>query len=137
MTKITLIVCTKDRPKDMRTLLGSIVSQTRAPDRMIVIDGSDDPIQYVLGEFPTLKIEYRAVRPPSLPKQRNVGIGMLGANETWVGFLDDDLVLESDALAELEKFLERETAKPGKQLPTKLCPGRKKTTMESVSLIVS
>lgn len=116
MIKITLIICTKDRPKDMRSLLGSIIVQTRSPDRMIVIDGSDEPIEYVLKEFPALAIEYRQVRPPSLPKQRNVGISMLGEEDSWVGFLDDDLVLEKNALEELEKFVVRESGKTEKEL---------------------
>lgn len=116
MTKITLIICTKDRPLDMRNLLTSIVQQTRRPDRMIVIDGSDNPIEHVLKEFPSLSIEYRAVRPPSLPKQRNVGIDILGNEDSWVGFLDDDLVLLENTLEELEKFVDRESQKPGKEL---------------------
>lgn len=33
---------------------------------------------------------------------------MLGSEPTWVGFLDDDLVLVEDAFEEFEKFLKRE-----------------------------
>lgn len=100
----------------MHTLLGSIQTQTRRPDRIIVIDGSDTPIDFVLKEFPELSMEYQAVRPPSLPKQRNVGIGLLGDEDSWVGFLDDDLVLEKNALEELEKFVIRESLNSEKEL---------------------
>lgn len=116
MATITLIICTKDRPKDMQTLLDSIVKQTSLPKRVIVIDGSDNSIRSLLDNYPSLHIEYRAVRPPSLPKQRNVGISMLGNEVSWVGFLDDDLVLEETAIEELAKFVDREEAKPGKEL---------------------
>lgn len=116
LIKITLIICTKDRPKDLHTLLSSVACQGRSADRIIVIDGSDTPVRHVLDGFPQLPLEYQAQRPPSLPKQRNVGIGMLGTDPSWVGFLDDDLVLVEDAFAEFEHFVAKQTSVAGKPL---------------------
>lgn len=93
-----IIVCTKDRPDDMTSLLTSIYKQTIQPKLIIVVDGSDTPIPHVLEKFPQLNFDYVAVRPPSLPKQRNVGISRLPEDCDWVGFLDDDLVLEPNSL---------------------------------------
>lgn len=93
----------------MKTLLSSISIQTRLPDRIIVADGSDHPIKDVVDEFPNLPIEYFTVRPPSLPKQRNVCISKLTSNDDWIGFLDDDLVLEDKCLENLEKFIIKES----------------------------
>jgi glycosyltransferase involved in cell wall biosynthesis len=103
---ICLIICTKDRPKDLTTLLNSVKNQTRLPNRVLIIDGSDDPIKHVLENFKDLPLEYSAVRPPSLPKQRNVGIGLAGDTGAWLGFLDDDLVLVDNALEKLEHFVD-------------------------------
>lgn len=105
MTKITLAICTKDRPIDMKSLLTSISKQTRLPDRIIVADGSDNPIKSVVDQFDNLPIEYVTVRPPSLPKQRNVCISKLTSSDEWVGFLDDDLVLEDNCLENLEVYI--------------------------------
>ena len=99
------MVPTKDRPDDLRRLFKSILDQTRAPDEVIIVDGSDHPIKDVLDEFPTLPFTYIPVRPPSLPKQRNVGINSLTEDVDWAGFLDDDLVLMDTALEKIEQFI--------------------------------
>ena len=52
-----------------------------------------------------LPISYELVRPPGLTKQRNVGIKSVNKKSTWVGFLDDDLVLEPTCLGALEDYL--------------------------------
>jgi glycosyltransferase involved in cell wall biosynthesis len=102
---LTIIVPTKDRPEDMRKLLESIKGQERAPDNIIIVDGSDNPIKHVLEEYPEVTCHYVQVRPPSLPKQRNAGIQELSNESEWVGFLDDDIVLEPDCLKNLEQFI--------------------------------
>ncbi len=104
--KIVLIIPTKDRPIDIQNLFASIVSQTRKPDLVIVIDGSDNPIKSIVDRFnDQVNLSYFPCRPPSLPKQRNLGIKNIPKDSDWVGFLDDDLVLEDDALENLEKLI--------------------------------
>ena len=103
--KIALMIPTKDRPDDLRKLLKSISSQTRKPDQIVLVDGSGDPVQFVVNEFDALDIDYVQVRPPSLPKQRNVGINSLREDVNWAGFLDDDLVLEPGAIENIENFV--------------------------------
>jgi glycosyltransferase involved in cell wall biosynthesis len=103
---LTIIVPTKDRPIDMKSLFDSIRIQDRMPDEVIVVDGSDEPIEQVLKEFTDINYKYITVRPPSLPKQRNAGIKSLSQEAQWVGFLDDDIVLEKDCLIKLESFIE-------------------------------
>jgi glycosyltransferase involved in cell wall biosynthesis len=95
---LCLIICTKDRPFDLRRLLKSVQIQKTMPQQILVVDGSDHPIESVLEEFTTLKFKYFYVRPPSLPKQRNVGIANLPSDCQWVGFLDDDLVLRENSI---------------------------------------
>ncbi len=103
--KLVLIVPTKDRPKDLRTLFESIEKQTRKPDLVIVVDGSGESIKPVVDSFPQIKTHHMRVLPPSLPKQRNAGIQALPPDADWVGFLDDDLVLEPGALESIEKYI--------------------------------
>ncbi|MFT6069514.1 MAG: GT2 family glycosyltransferase [Bacteriovoracaceae bacterium] len=104
-----IIICTKDRPKDMVSLLTSLKAQTILPSLIIVVDGSDEPIEHVLEPFLDLNIDYVQVRPPSLPKQRNVGISRLPEDCDWVGFLDDDLVLEPNSLEMVMKNTEKDS----------------------------
>ena len=102
--KIAFVVPTKDREKDLRLMLSSLVCQTRIPDQIIVVDGSDPDIKFVINEFNELPIDYIREFPPSLSKQRNAGIEKLHSDITLAGYLDDDIVLESDAVENMLAF---------------------------------
>jgi glycosyltransferase involved in cell wall biosynthesis len=107
--KIVLIVPTKDRPHDIQNLFKSLLSQTRKPDLVIIVDGSDHPIKDIVERYSSsIAMNYLVCRPPSLPKQRNVGIQNIPEDADWVGFLDDDLVLEEDALSNLERLIKKQ-----------------------------
>jgi len=96
--RLSLVVPTKDRPDDLRRLLGSIAAQTRVPDQVVVVDGSEPPVKAVCDAFPVLPLDYVRVFPPSLAAQRNAGMARLRPEITHAGYLDDDIVLERDAV---------------------------------------
>lgn len=96
--RLALVVPTKDRPADLRKLLESIALQTRPPDQLVVVDGSEPPVRFVCDAFPALPLDYVRVFPPSLAKQRNAGMAQLRPDITHAGYLDDDIVLEPDAI---------------------------------------
>ncbi len=104
--KIAYVVPTKDRPDALRVLFNSLKKQTRSPDQLIIVDGSDPDIKYVCDEYPELNITYVREFPPSLARQRNVGMANLADDITVAGYLDDDLELEPTATAEMYKFWE-------------------------------
>ncbi|MDH4467880.1 MAG: glycosyltransferase [Bacteriovoracaceae bacterium] len=109
--KIVLIVPTKDRHYDIERLLKSISIQKQKPDQVIIVDGSDRPVDDIALKYSShFSIDYVACRPPSLPKQRNVGISRIQTDADWVGFLDDDLVLEEDCLANLAEFIKNQNS---------------------------
>jgi GT2 family glycosyltransferase len=101
---LALIIPTKDRPEPLARLLASIQRQSAPPAQVIVVDGGAVPVRSVCEAFPGLAVRYLAVRPPSLTRQKNLGIGMLDPAVTLVGFLDDDLVLEDGALERMLAF---------------------------------
>lgn len=103
--KIALIICTKDRPFDLNRLLTSVEGQNVKPDHIIIVDGSDAPVKHVVDKFTSIPIDYVTVRPPSLPKQRNIGISRLPKDTQWIGFLDDDLVLENNSIEMIKKSI--------------------------------
>lgn len=113
MHKLALVVPTKDRPDDLRKLLSSLVSQTRQPDQLIIVDGSNPDIQHVIAEFPRLAVDYVRVYPPSLSQQRNAGMQRLAADIALAGYLDDDIVLEAQAVEEMLRFWSTATADIG------------------------
>ena len=105
--KIAFVVPTKDRPRDLHRMLGSVASQSCLPDQMIVVDGGDETVEQVAAEFPTLNVQYLRVYPPSLSKQRNAGIEVVDPSMTLAGYLDDDLVLESGSMEAMSAFWEK------------------------------
>ena len=107
MNKLAFVVPTKDRPDDLRRMLASLQVQSRRPDQVIVVDGSDPDVRHVVAEFPDLGVDYVRVFPPSLARQRNAGMQKLRAEITLAGYLDDDVVLEPDAIKNMLAYWER------------------------------
>ena len=104
--RLAIVIATKDRPETLGRLLSDIQNQSFRPDQLIVVDGSDNQIAYVLEEFPSLKIDYVRVYPPALTKQKNVGVEHINADITLVGFIDDDIVFEDHAFKVIMDFWE-------------------------------
>ncbi len=104
MHKLALVVPTKDRPDDLRKLLSSLAAQTRQPEQLIIVDGSNPNIRHIIAEFPGLAVDYVRVYPPSLSQQRNAGMQRLNPDITLAGYLDDDIVVEAQAIEAMLKF---------------------------------
>lgn len=104
MHKLALVVPTKDRPDDLRKLLSSLAAQTRQPEQLIIVDGSNPDIRHVIAEFPGITVDYVRVYPPSLSQQRNAGMQRLNPDITLAGYLDDDIVVEAQAVETMLGF---------------------------------
>lgn len=108
--RIAFVVPTKDRPEDLRKMLSSLAAQTRRPDQVIVVDGSDPSVREVAEPF---AVDYVREFPPSLARQRNAGMARLRVDITLAGYLDDDVVLEPDAVERMLEFWSRAGADVG------------------------
>jgi glycosyltransferase involved in cell wall biosynthesis len=111
--KLALVIPTKDRPDDLRRMLGSVDKQSVRPAQLIVVDGSNPDVRHVVDSFPGLEIEYVRVFPPSLAKQRNAGMARLRHDISMAGYLDDDVVLEPEAIETVLAFWETADANIG------------------------
>jgi GT2 family glycosyltransferase len=101
---LSLVVATKDRPDDLRKMLSSLQNQTLAPAEIIVVDASSNPVESILKEFTTLSIRYLRHLPPSAAAQRNAGIQACSPNASLIGFADDDILFESNAIEHMLRF---------------------------------
>ena len=99
-----VIIPTKNRPKDIKNLLGSIAQQENRPGQIIIVDSGDTPLDRVISEFKDMKIVYVKHKPPSLTVQRNIGLGLLEKDIGIVAFFDDDLILCSGAVKTVLQF---------------------------------
>lgn len=88
-----------------------MIVQSVRPGEIIIVDGGDIDMSAMMGVYKDLNIKYIVSSPPSLTRQRNIGISALDSLSALVGFLDDDIVLKEDALENMLKFWE--AADPG------------------------
>lgn len=104
--KIALIVPTRNRPELLAKLLQNLKDQTVQANQVIVVDGSDRSVEAEIKQFLSPSVSFIHVFPPSLTKQRNEGVKVLDEGITLVGYLDDDIVLEKDAVEAMLRFWE-------------------------------
>lgn len=101
MTKLGIVVPTRNRPNELGRLLKNLSEQSRVPDAVVVVDSSDrefDCKSIVLGLANLLPLRYIRHAPPSAAAQRNAGIETLVGEVDLIGLIDDDVVLDGDAL---------------------------------------
>ncbi len=103
---LSIVVATKDRPRELRRMFDSLLEQTRRPDEVIIVDGSDEPrpVREVTQGPYGFTVRYRRLRPPSASRQRNAGMAMVDPEATLIGFLDDDSVLTPRAVEKMAAF---------------------------------
>lgn len=93
---VSLIVCTRNRPRRIAALLENVVAQRRHLLDIVVVDSStDDETSKVVAQFSQLGVAYIRSKP-GLPRQRNEGIAHLrlhSAKSEIYSFLDDDVVI--------------------------------------------
>ncbi|MBN2583284.1 MAG: glycosyltransferase family 2 protein [Planctomycetes bacterium] len=105
MHKLALIIPTRHRLELLSKLMATFEAQTVPPHQIIVVDGSDEPIEQALRErHPSVPITYVHVQPPGLTRQRNAGIAAVSDEATLVGYLDDDIELEPETVENLLRF---------------------------------
>jgi GT2 family glycosyltransferase len=100
-TRLAVVTPTRNRPAELATLFVSLQAQTRKPDLVAVVDGSDEGLRadvrrVVEAEWPTAR--YIEHWPPSAAAQRNRGLDAILGECDLVALLDDDLTLEPRAL---------------------------------------
>ena len=97
---IDVVVCTRNRPRELARCLASLSAQSRPPARVLVVHGGE-PRGRVRDEVPGLEIEERQTEA-GLPRQRNLGLRLVDADA--VAFFDDDVELEPGYLEAVARF---------------------------------
>lgn len=97
MVRDVLVLCTRNRPDEVRTCLDTVRVQTRVPTRVLVVDSSDDDAtERVVADFgadwPAGSVIEHLRAEAGLTRQRSAGID--ATREEIVHFVDDDSVLE-------------------------------------------
>ena len=101
--ELAWLIPTKDRPGHVQTLLESLAAQTRPSGRVVIVASGASVEDVVMRFRPRLPVAYFHSEPGQI-RQRNLGLAQLDDSTALVGFLDDDLVLEPDALEKMIEF---------------------------------
>lgn len=103
--KLAIIIPTKNRQFELERLILSFSVQPHVPEQIIIVDASLSPNERIM-EGHSLPITY-INRNSGISEARNIGISSLQNDIDLVCFLDDDVVLENNALSEMMLFWEK------------------------------
>jgi GT2 family glycosyltransferase len=105
--RISVVICTKDRPETLATCLESLQRQTRHPEELVIVDASATPareaVARVAEHLPGCRVALIGAAP-GLPRQRN--LGARATTGAVVVYLDDDVVLDAGYLAAIARTFE-------------------------------
>ena len=92
----SLIICTRNRSALLGEAIESILAGRYVPDELIIIDQSDTRDEKLthLSTERNCKIHYQWMQPLGLSQARNFGIE--AAQNDWLVFTDDDVLVERD-----------------------------------------
>jgi len=100
--KIAVVIPTIGRYAELRRMLESLAAQTRLPDEVVIVD-QDQTSRRFAQEFPQLQIRVVAL-PGSASLKRNAGFRAVRPEVDLIAFMDDDIVLEPQAVEALLRF---------------------------------
>lgn len=103
--KLAIIIPTKNREYELERLISSFSVQQYMPEQIIIVDASPFSNERIM-ESHSLPITY-INKNSGISEARNIGISLLQSNIDLVCFLDDDVVLEENALSEMMSFWEK------------------------------
>jgi GT2 family glycosyltransferase/SAM-dependent methyltransferase len=118
--RVSVIVCTRNRPDQLERCLLSLLEITDKPQEIIVVDNepSDSATRVVVERFPI--ITYVAEPRPGLSRARNAGLRE--ATGDIIAFTDDDTRVHPDWISRLRAGFDSPTVKSvtGLVLPAEL-----------------
>lgn len=110
LPEISIVIATRDRPRDLVNLLSTIINQNCNPYELIIVDDSPShSAKPVIDSFVSksnsnsLKLRYIVGSGDGLTSARNLGVKI--SNGDAVLFLDDDTSINQNVVKSLASFL--------------------------------
>ena len=110
MSKIDIVIATKDRPDYLNILLKSLVDSSEQISQIVIVS-SGEPIDYIIKNYlKVLNINYIKSSISNQSYQKKLGVDALPPNGNWVLFLDDDVIVPQSTINLLvSKYLNNQT----------------------------
>lgn len=136
LIRISVVVPTRYRPKDLADLLRTLHTQSYPPIEVIVVDDSSKHnVKEVVKSFNSLfhsvgcELKYVRGHGDGLPAARNLGVKISQGDA--VLFLDDDTLLDRNVVRDLAAFLTDNSVALGVQ--PKILPSKKHLRNETIA----
>jgi len=94
----SILIATKNRPKELALLLDSITKSTVLPSKLVIVFSGTDINQIIAKYIPILNIKLIRSEIESQIFQKSKGIESLKINDGWVLFLDDDVLIDNKTI---------------------------------------
>lgn len=112
VTTFSTLIVTRNRPEALALSLPLHLSQERLPERVLVIDSSDDPgpnraLVARLAATSPVPLAHQTA-PPGMTLQRNIGLAQITSDVTFLP--DDDSLVHEGALAAMLRVYDRDSA---------------------------
>jgi len=101
--KIAIVIPTVGRCDELRRMLQSLAQQSRRPDQVVLVDEAGEG-NTLAREFPALRISATTFPRGSASAKRNRGVECVAPEIELIGFMDDDIVLEPQAVEAMLDF---------------------------------
>jgi glycosyltransferase involved in cell wall biosynthesis len=110
MSKIDIVIATKDRPNYLNILLKSLVDSSEQISQIIIVS-SGVTVDYIIKNYSkVLNINYIKSTISNQSYQKKLGVDSLTPNDNWVLFLDDDVIVPPSTINLLvSKYLNNQT----------------------------
>jgi len=103
--KLAIVIPTIGRHAELRRMLASVAAQTRLPEQVLIV-GEGEGMAELAREFPRLNAEFISMPGSSICDARNRGTQLARPECTLIAFMDDDILLEPQAISALLDFWE-------------------------------
>ena len=114
--KIAILICTRNRLSALDAALKSISKSNPIPDQ-VVISSSGQNVSGVLANYKEkMNITHVETELYGQIRQKMLGIGVLNKSIEWTLFLDDDVLLPSDTLGNLQNLVKRSSTQSSENL---------------------
>jgi len=105
LSKISFIIPTRNRPESLQKCLQSLAEQSEHVQMVTVVATGANVGGMVESFKDRLAVQYIHSDKPGQTCQRNLGIAALSNSADLVGFLDDDIILQENALLNILKLI--------------------------------
>jgi len=104
-SRTTLIVCSRNRPALLSSVVASILDGMEVPDELLVVDQSVEP-HPELAAFETPRCRFRYLHSATVGLSRGRNIGIAAASHPVIVFTDDDVLVPPGWFGTLVRSLE-------------------------------